>query len=191
MTSAPLDPRQAGRTPGRLAPGDAVTPRSLTTITGEQVRVPAPHALVHLQFRRFAGCPVCNLHLRSVARRHQEIRDAGIVEVAVFHSTVEAMLPYQGDLPFATVADPGKGLYRAFGVEASRRALLDPRVWPALLRGATARRPGGPASGESALGLPADFLIGPDGQVRALRYGRHADDQWPVDALLRLAAAHS
>jgi hypothetical protein len=34
------------------------------------------------------------------------------------------------------------------------------------------------------LGLPADFLIDPDGSVVAVHYGRHADDQWSVDQLL-------
>ena len=34
------------------------------------------------------------------------------------------------------------------------------------------------------LGLPADFLIAPDGRITALKYGRHAYDQWTVDELL-------
>jgi hypothetical protein len=34
------------------------------------------------------------------------------------------------------------------------------------------------------LGLPADFLLDPDGTVVAAHYGRHADDQWSVDELL-------
>jgi hypothetical protein len=41
--------------------------------------------------------------------------------------------------------------------------------------------------GQTVLGLPADFLIGPDGRVRAVKYGRHAGDQWSVDDLLRVA----
>jgi hypothetical protein len=45
----------------------------------------------------------------------------------------------------------------------------------------------GPA--ENHLGMPADFLIGPDGAVVARKYGGHADDQWSVDELLRLATA--
>jgi hypothetical protein len=32
--------------------------------------------------------------------------------------------------------------------------------------------------------LPADFLIDPDDTVVAVHYGRHADDQWPIDELL-------
>ncbi|WP_327372528.1 peroxiredoxin-like family protein [Streptomyces sp. NBC_01216] len=182
--------RPAVRSARRLTPGDVVSPRAVETITARTTRLPDPESLVHLQFRRFAGCPVCNLHLRSVARRHDEIRAAGVVEVAVFHSPVEAMLPYQGDLPFATVADPDKKLYVAFGVESSPRALLDPRAWPALVRGALTRRPAGPDEGGGGLGLPADFLIGPEGGIREVRYGRHADDQWPVEELLRLAAVH-
>jgi hypothetical protein len=33
------------------------------------------------------------------------------------------------------------------------------------------------------LGLPADFLIGTDGRVLALKYGTDAYDQWSVDEL--------
>ncbi|HEX4559363.1 MAG TPA: AhpC/TSA family protein, partial [Mycobacterium sp.] len=42
---------------------------------------------------------------------------------------------------------------------------------------------------ENHLGMPADFLIAPDGAVVARKYGEHADDQWSVDELLRLATA--
>jgi hypothetical protein len=39
-------------------------------------------------------------------------------------------------------------------------------------------------------GLPADFLVSPDGIVLAAHYGEHADDQWSVDTVLLLAARH-
>jgi hypothetical protein len=41
------------------------------------------------------------------------------------------------------------------------------------------------------LGLPADFLIGPDGRVLAAKYGQHVDDHWSVDQLLRIAQSAS
>lgn len=161
----------------------------LHSVGGEQISVPDPNALVHLQFRRFAGCPICNLHLRSFTRRHDEISAAGIREVVFFHSEADELRRHVADLPFAAVADPDRRFYRQFGVEASARALLDPRAWPAIVRGVAAaltgrfrapqtRQPGG------RLGLPADFLIGSDGRVVAAKYGRHADDQWSVDELL-------
>jgi peroxiredoxin len=198
LTHTPSGSRSA--TPHRLAPGDAITPLELTTIRSERILVPAPDVLTHLQFRRYAGCPICNLHLRSVARRHDEIVAAGVREIAVFHSSVEDMLPHQGELPFAAVADPGRALYTAFGVESSLRAVLHPRAWSApinpgtwsvVVRGIRAGGSPAPAKGESALGLPADFLIDPDGRVRAAKYGRHASDHWSVDELLQLARTPS
>jgi hypothetical protein len=36
------------------------------------MQIPEPDRLVHLQFRRYAGCPICNMHLRcaeAAARR--------------------------------------------------------------------------------------------------------------------------
>ncbi|MBA0126206.1 AhpC/TSA family protein [Haloechinothrix sp. YIM 98757] len=184
----------AGST-ARVSPGEVVEPRALTTINSQPVRVPAADALTHLQFRRFAACPICNIHLRSVARRHDEIVDAGVREVAVFHSPVEAMLPYQGEFPFAVLADPDRELYSRFGVESSPKSNLHPRAWSTPLKWRSwsvvvrAVRAGGKVGpqGESMTGLPADFLIDSGGRVLAAKYGSHANDQWSVDELLRLA----
>ncbi|HEY2791009.1 MAG TPA: AhpC/TSA family protein, partial [Micromonosporaceae bacterium] len=88
----------------KLSVGETIAPRVLTTIRDETVSVPDPQNYVHMQFRRYAGCPICNLHLRSVARRHDDIQAAGIRTVAIFHSPAADMLPHQGDLPFAVVA---------------------------------------------------------------------------------------
>jgi hypothetical protein len=174
-----------------------VATREFTPVTGPPIAVPDPERLVHLQFRRFAGCPICNLHLRSLIRRRDEIEAAGIREVIVFHSPAEELREYGPEVPFALIADPAKRLYAEFGVQASPRALLHPRVWGPLLR-AVARslvaivrgREKGPARHQEGgrLGLPADFLIAPDGTVIARKYGIHAYDQWSVDELLEHAA---
>jgi peroxiredoxin len=118
-----------------LSPGDTITTRVLTTIRAETVRVPDPQRLVHLQFRRYAGCPVCNLHLRAVARRHDDVVAAGIHAVAIFHSPAEDMRPHQGDLQFAAVADPDRRLYHEFGVEATGRRAVRPTRQRPLVRG--------------------------------------------------------
>jgi peroxiredoxin len=173
---------------------DVLNRRELVDIHGDLVRVPDLRRLVHLQFRRYAGCPVCNLHLRSIALRHDQILAAGIREVVVFHSSAETMLGFQGGLPFAAIADPEKKLYAEFGVQkmspmAALMAALSPRSWRAagraLMRAPSLR--GAAGRGEEHLGLPADFLIGPDGRVLAARYGKYVDDQWSVDELLDLA----
>ncbi len=175
----------------KIEVGDVFAARELSDIHGANVVVPDPERMVHLQFRRFAGCPICNLHVRSISKRHDQIVAAGIREVVVFHSSAEAMREFQEELPFTTIADPDRQLYRAFGVESSPRALLSPKAWSAAARGmkgsGSVRAAAG--VGEKHLGLPADFLIGSDGRVLAVKYGRHADDQWSVDELLGLATS--
>ena len=180
----------------QLAPGAAIAPRQLVAISGESVSVPDPGQLVHLELRRFAGCPICNLHLRSVVLRKDELAAAGIKEVVVFHSTDQELRKYQTELPLSVVADPDMKLYKEFGVEKSPRALLNPRAWPAIIRGlshniaATVRRKEhlAPLKHEnSSLGLPGDFLIASDGRIVASKYGTHAYDQWTVDEVLELA----
>ncbi|UJW29134.1 AhpC/TSA family protein [Saccharothrix sp. AJ9571] len=179
---------------GRIEPGTVLAPREVDVVDGEPVAIPLAGRLVHLQFRRFAGCPVCNVHLRSVTRRHAELSAAGVLEVAVFHSPEEELRRHTADIPFAVVADPGKRLYREFGVEAGRRALLDPRAWLPVLRSIATgllRRDRLPAPKQEhgRLGLPADFLIAGDGTVLAAKYGEHINDQWSVDEVLALARA--
>jgi peroxiredoxin len=181
---------------GRFQPGDRVAPHALLTASGQFVAVPDIARTVHLQFRRFAGCPICNVHLRAFVRRFAEIEAAGIVEVVVFHSTPEEMRRYESELPFATIGDPDRKLYREFGVESATRALTDPRVYGAILKAVAvttmetfARRKllanANPHGGR--FGLPADLLIAASGVVMASKYGEHADDQWSVDELLELA----
>jgi peroxiredoxin len=179
---------------------ETVTSRALRTVHDEPVTVPDATRLVHLQFRRFAGCPVCNLHLRSFERRHDELIAAGIEEVVVFHAPDDELRPRAGDLPFAVVGDPDKRLYGEFGIESSPRALLDPRAWPGIVHAVAVgvvalvlRRKKLPRIKPTGgrLGLPGDFLIAPDGRIVASKHGVHADDQWSVDEVLRLAAEAS
>jgi peroxiredoxin len=170
--------------------GDKIQARTLSTVTGERVPVPTPDQVVHLQLRRFAGCPICNLHIRELASRAGEIEAAGIDEVVVFHSAADRLREYVDDVPFALVADPERKLYKEFGVEWSVRSLLHADAARAAVRGirqSTSLR-GALAPTENHMGKPADFLIEPDGTIRACKYGLHADDQWSVDELLDLAA---
>ncbi len=185
----------------RLETGRRVPVRKLVTIKGGEFSVPDDARLVHLQFRRFAGCPVCNLHLRSFVSQHARIVAAGVREVVVFHSTVEDLLVHASALPFDVIADPGKRLYVEFGVESGLKAVLSPAAWAPILRAVAAslvrilvhRQP--PPSNDpegGRLGLPADFLIAADGEILACKYGEHVYDQWSVEEVEAFAdqAAH-
>lgn len=174
----------------RIKPGAVIRERTLKTIKSEQVQIPDSMHMIHLQFRRFAGCPFCSMHLGTIVRRYDEILAAGIREVVVFRSTDAALRSHHADIPFAIVADPKDELYNEFGVGSRLRSVLDPRALWAAANGVVRmlpKLPGIPPWGKGALGLPADFLISTDGRVLASNYGVHAYDQWPVDQLLDLA----
>jgi peroxiredoxin len=181
-----------------LTPGDVLPARELTAVSGERVRIPDRDGVVHLQLRRFAGCPICHLHLRSFVQRHAELAAAGVREVVVFHSPADELAPHASGLPFPLIPDPDKRLYTELGVESSPRALLDPRAFLPIARAvvlgtfamlAGRQKPPAALPHGGRLGLPGDFLIAADGRVLACKYGEHADDQWSVDEVLGLAMA--
>jgi len=172
----------------KVKAGETIQAMTLINIHDREVVIPdAKTRWVHLQFRRFAGCPICNLHMQHVLSRYPDIEAAGIKEVVIFHSPKESLLPFQGNFPFDVIADPEKKLYEQFGVGTSIFAILDVGVWPAIAKGISKENKptGDPENG--ALGLPADFLINNEGKVIASHYGKHAYDQWNVDELLALA----
>lgn len=177
----------------QLSSGAVVPARRLRAINGRPVLVPARGGRTHLQFRGFAGCPICHLELFNFAVRYEEVADAGITEVVVlFQSPDDELCGYHSLLPFAVVADLDRVLHRDFGVATGLRAIAGPRTWWAAIRGWPAvllhrTDPdcvGGCINRRTHLGLPSDFLIDPDGTVVAAHYGRHAGDQWSVDRLL-------
>jgi peroxiredoxin len=97
------------------------------------------------------------------------------------------MLKYQAELPFDCVADPGKKVYRQFGVETSIFAPLHPAVFWAGMRHVLRTGRLYKKAENGILGLPADFLIDPSGRVVASHYGTHAYDNWDADTLLQIA----
>lgn len=166
--------------------------RELETIASGRVRIPDATRLVHLQLRRYAGCPICCLHLRSFARRHHEVAAAGVLEVVVFHSSFDDLSKVHIDQPFAVVPDPERRLYDELGVGTSVLAMTNPSVWLAAARAMTsgAARHSIVGAADGSFGLPGDFLIDTDGRIVACYRGRHADDQWSVDALLRIVTLY-
>ncbi|WP_437970971.1 peroxiredoxin-like family protein [Sorangium sp. So ce260] len=170
----------------RLRAGDSLAPFTLDTLCHGPLRIPSG-GLLHLQFRRFAGCPVCNLHLRSFARGRDQLAAAAVQTVAFFHSSAETMRPYHADLPFPVVPDPERRWYRQFGVERSALAGAHPKVVWSAIRGMVGTR-SSPFSGEEGNdGLPADFLVSPDGALLGVHYGAHAADHWELAQVIALA----
>ena len=172
----------------KLLPNAILSPIQVVNASGVPLRIPFSSGLTHLQFRRFVGCPICSLHLRGFAKHSEELKKSGIQEVIFFHSNPEELMEYQKSFPFPLIADPGKSYYHAFGVEKSFWASRHPKaVWKGILgamQGLIATKATGGTDG-----LPADFLLNPEGKIIALHYGTHADDQWSVKQVLEFAGS--
>jgi len=170
----------------KFKPGDRVPRAIMEAVTGEAIHLPDPKRLVHLQFRRFVDCPICNTHIAQFRKRAGEIEAAGIHEVIVFHSSPESIRSHQKDVPFLMVGDPEKVFYKEFGVESSL-GFMSLKALGAAVRGMMHGHFGLRVYSGGPLGLPADFLIEPSGRINAVKYGTDAYDQWSVDELLTLA----
>ena len=81
---------------------------------------------------------------------------------------------------------PQPGFGTAAYVSAGSLKIVD--LGSCRARTLVARGAFGPLTPSGGLfGLPADFLIAPDGRLAALKYGQNAYDQWTVDELLEHA----
>ncbi len=169
--------------------GERVDVRTVDTTEGP-LRFPAADGLTHLQVRRFAGCPICAEHLRPFTQRRAELEAAGVTEFVVFKSTEAQVRTHERQLGLPTVPDPEERWYAEFEVTSSVRSLLHPAALATYVRSVVGHRSlqGSLTIGDH-LGLPADFLLDPDGGIRDCCYGSNAADGWSVDTVLQLSAA--
>ena len=178
-----------------IADGDTFAAHELTTIRGDTVRIRTDH-LVHLQFRRFAGCPICRPPSSldgHAQRRDCRRRDPGGRRLSLLRRRPPSLCD---DSPSPSSAIPSGS---CTGSSASRqpRAPCSTRAPGCQSSGCSARLSRESRDADSPrrlscrragqIGLPADVLVAGDGRVLASKYGVHAYDQWSVDELLELA----
>lgn len=75
--------------------GDRISTRILKSVRGKFLSLPDPSArFTHVQFRRWEGCPICNVHIARFRKHADAIRQAGIQEIIFFHSRPEAIAKF-------------------------------------------------------------------------------------------------
>ena len=182
----------------KLVVGDVVPVTTFTTFKGETISLAdSITSLIHIQFRRYAGCPICHLHLRSISKREEELTALGVSEIVFFHSTPKELKNHMKYLPFPCVADPTKELYRKFGT-AEGKGFADSFTWRIagallwsigmamvdLAKGEKRVTPLYPTGGRYQ--FPADFLVNKKGKILAVKYGKNIMDHWSVKDLYEL-----
>ena len=156
-------------------------PVSLAALRGRRVL---------LSFYRYAACPLCNMRVNAIIRRHAAWSAQGLEVLAVFQSSAAEIGQYVGrqDAPFPIIPDPGMQHYRRFGVETSWAGFLKAGlrldvVARAIGHGYLPTRFSGPLNR-----VPADFLIDEDGRLVRCYYGADAGDHLPMDEVEAFAA---
>lgn len=171
----------------RYKAGDVIPQLTVTTSKAAAVTIPVAGAnYTHIQFRRFSGCPICNTHIAELRRSKAQLDAARIHEVLFFHSSQKDVAAFHNNVPFDAVGDREKRYYNQFGVESSWK-FASPSAIRASLASMVRGNFGLKNVTDGPLGLPAEFLVAPDGLIKAAHYGKHAYDQWPVQTLLDLA----
>jgi peroxiredoxin len=169
----------------RLKPGDAAIPFSAETIEGQTLSIKefAGRPLL-LMFYRYASCPMCNLRIRDFAQHYPRLHERGLEVVAFFHSPAGNIRANAGKrhIPFHLVADPKFKVYQSYRIETSWPRFLLSMFLPSFyVDWVRAMRYGIWGGVDWQMGkMPADFLIGPDGRILKVHYGREIGDHLPV-----------
>lgn len=106
--------------------------------------------------------------------------------LAFFQSPKESILKYVGkqEVPFPIVPDPGRTIYRAYGVESSWVGFIKAMVFKLsdLTKAMQKGFKPGKMEGNKAI-IPADFLIGPDQKIEKAYYGKDIGDHLPIEEI--------
>jgi hypothetical protein len=160
-----------GRDDRNLTEAQAI--EDVRTAEGASIADLSADGRVLLVFLRHAGCTFCRETLADLAEHRRDIESAG-ARIVLVHMGDDEQGAEQfgsfglGDLP--RISDPGRAVYRAFGLERGRVGLLfGPRVcWRgigAVLRGHRV----GPGVGDG-FQMPGLFLVEHGRVVRAIRH---------------------
>ncbi|MHC4164861.1 MAG: redoxin domain-containing protein [Planctomycetota bacterium] len=97
-----------------------------TTWLGEEIELESYRGRrLWLAFFRFASCPLANLRIHEISKRHDLSAD-GLRIIAVFPSSRERIAAHVGkqNPPFPLVSDPREELYMLYGLRASVAGLI-------------------------------------------------------------------
>ena len=175
----------------RLKPGQQAPSFDVEDVFGKRHRLEDFRgSKLLLSFYRYAGCPLCNLRIHELSERRDFFAETGLKVLAFFESPRGSVMSRfeERDVPFPIVADPGREVYRSYGVESSwggfARAMIHPTSIRALANGFLPGR----MEGDVAL-LPADFLIAPDARIQQVHYAQNITEHMPLSWVEAFATA--
>lgn len=169
---------------------------TLPSLAGEDVALSSFRGKkVLVSFYRYASCPVCNLRVAQMRKKHANLADEGNLQIlAIFHSPMSTLESYVGkqDLPFPLLSDKDERVYKSYHVKASFFSWLFFQIFCcfkilyASARGYQIGRCDG-----NWFTLPADFLIDEEGTIQDTYYASRIDEHMPMTRIESFAFAQS
>lgn len=145
---------------------------------------------VWLAFFRYASCPLCNLRINDIIKRHDALHAQGVQVLAVFQSPPARVTEYVGKQapPFPLLCDPTEALYGLYQLSTSLAGFLHPKGVVVAFQAARLGFLPGHMDG-SKTRIPGDFLISPDGTLSDVFYGDTIADHIPFARVEAFAQA--
>ena len=181
----------------QIEQGDNLPIDSFTTIQEKEIAVKSDTGLLYLHLARYSGCPVCNLHFRTVARRMPEMKERNIEVVFVMHSSQQVMLENQGSLEWAKelnfVADPEMKIYKQLGAMQSWLKVSQPTGLATAAAGFVDFHFKNHGAENGRNWVPLDILIdrATGKVVKVHQADAGIQDRWTVDTLLSFSQSNS
>ena len=172
----------------RLTAGQAAPDFHMSDTTGHEQTLQNYHgAPLLLSFYRSPDCPLCSLRLYQLRLTYPTLQQHGLRVLVIFEATSELVTRYAGSQhpPFPLIADPQRRLFARYAVNAHWSGLRGLLRLGAYWR-AWRLQVGGRITTGRVDQLPADVLIGPDGIITHIYYGKDIGDHLPLPTLLTL-----
>jgi len=171
----------------KLSEGEKAPDFTATDALGKQIALSQFIGDKHvvLVFRRYAGCPLCQLSMAELKNKYQEFkqRDA---EIIVFVQSPKKTLEQQGveGFPFAIIPDPEEKYYELYGVGSGNIFdVINPDVIRKGIRATLKGHVQGKMEG-NAWQLPGDFIVSKEGLLMLARVGENVGDGLSAEKLL-------
>ncbi|HEX4924923.1 MAG TPA: redoxin domain-containing protein [Bdellovibrionales bacterium] len=169
-----------------LSPGDVAPDFEASLLNGKALKLSRLRGHpVWMIFYRYANCPICNLHLTSLAFRNDILKNINLKVVAIFESPRESFPKTLAGKPYPDVAivpDPARKLYSLYGAESSLAGMFHPKSVTGFISALFQGQKQGKLEGKFSQ-LPMSVLIDPDGYIDNIYRGRHAADHIPWETV--------
>lgn len=147
-----------------------------------------------ISFFRDVTCPFCNLRIRDLSKKREELEKEGLNMIFFFESSSEQLNNsrfHQKASPIPLIGDPDMTIYKQFGVEQSTGKLLKTFLQGGILSAQKEAKsfeiPDKKEKHVSLNLIPADFLVDEKLVIQEAYYGAHIRDHLPTAKIMSFA----